>query len=301
MAVDDTGQPPFDGVIETDLPVRLQLEQHGRHEGLGDDGDAVAVLGAARLPGLQVSDARSAVPDPVLVHRLARHSGYADLDGGVHGLLGRPVVVPLRDEGGGRSSSGVRHGGRCERRCRHGCCRHRACQTEPHRAGCHVPSLPLLAIEGRDPDGVREGCPPTGRLSGFQPFLVRLAGPTFGRRERGEVPPSFGQAGRQAGRQATINCPPAMTAPSSRIRVASRECGLTATRDKSGLRSERGVQGGVPHVLGRHRRQERLWRAPLFHSVATTPGHTTWTRTGVSASSPARVRVKPKVAAFAAT
>src|SRR4051794_41798687 len=44
-----------------------------------------------------------------------------------------------------------------------------------------------------------------------------------------------------------------------------------------------------------------LWPAPLFQSVATTPGHTTWTRTGVSASSPARVRVKPTVAAFAAT
>jgi hypothetical protein len=40
---------------------------------------------------------------------------------------------------------------------------------------------------------------------------------------------------------------------------------------------------------------------PLFHSVDTTPGQTTWTRIGVSASSVARLRVKARVAAFAAT
>lgn len=47
VAPDDTGQPLLDRVVEVDAVLRLELEQDGGGEGLGDGADAEAVVAPA--------------------------------------------------------------------------------------------------------------------------------------------------------------------------------------------------------------------------------------------------------------
>lgn len=89
---------------------RLQLEQHGRHERLGDAAHPVAVGHRTRGAGAEVAHALGRPPGAAGVPRRRRRTGHPVPHGGPQRLAGRLVAAGVRGEGradqGGRQCHG---------------------------------------------------------------------------------------------------------------------------------------------------------------------------------------------------
>jgi hypothetical protein len=94
VAADDAGQVGGDRVVQVEPPLRLQLEQYGGDEGLGDAADPEPVLRQPGPSGTAVGDAGRALPRSAGTLGTGEHAGHpCPFDQGLHRVPGGGVPV----------------------------------------------------------------------------------------------------------------------------------------------------------------------------------------------------------------